>query len=147
MFDPENDDLPDVIDLHFRRAPGFEHLSHVEYSKRLRDKVAEAEEKAAVERRGKGIKLLGRKGVLRQHWNARPGTREPRRGLSPRVACKNTWARIEALQRNQAFIDRYREARTDHLAGREAVFPAGNWWLYRFAGVKCAEGSATAPPS
>jgi hypothetical protein len=24
FFDPENNDLPDVIDLHFRRAPGFE---------------------------------------------------------------------------------------------------------------------------
>jgi hypothetical protein len=58
FFDPENDNLPDAIDLHFRRAPGFEHLSHVEYSKLLRDKVAEAEEKAAAERREKGIKLL-----------------------------------------------------------------------------------------
>jgi hypothetical protein len=60
FFDPENGDLPDVIDLHFRRAPGFERLSHVEYSKLLRDRVAEAEEKAAAERREKGIKLLGR---------------------------------------------------------------------------------------
>jgi putative transposase len=147
FFDPENNDLPDVIDLHFRRAPGFERLSHVEYSKLLRDKVGEAEEKAAAERREKGIKLLGRRGVLQQHWNSHPGTREPRRGLSPRVACKNTWARVEALQRNQTFIDRYREARADHLAGREAIFPAGTWWLHRFAGVKCAELGATAPPS
>ena len=118
-----------------------------EYSKLLRDRVGEAEEKAATERREKGIKLLGRRGVLQQHWNSRPGTRAPRRGLSPRVACKNTWARVEALQRNQAFIDRYREARADHLAGREAIFPAGTWWLHRFAGVKCAELGATAPPS
>ena len=58
-----------------------------------------------------------------------------------------SWARVEALQRNQAFIDRYREARADHLAGREAFFPAGTWWLHRFAGVKCAELGATAPPS
>jgi hypothetical protein len=63
------------------------------------------------------------------------------------VACKNTWARVEALQRNQAFIDRYREARANHLAGREAIFPAGTWWLPRFAGVKCAEANAIAPPS
>jgi hypothetical protein len=65
FFDPENGDLPDVIDLHFRRAPGFERLSHVEYSKLLRDKVAEAEEKAAAERREKGIKLLGHGPLLR----------------------------------------------------------------------------------
>jgi len=59
---------------------------------------------------------------------------------------KNTWARVEALQRNQAFIGRCRKARADHLAGRGAIFPAGNWWLHRFAGVKCAELGATAPP-
>ena len=147
FFDRENGDLPDVIDLHFRRAPGFEHLSHAEYSKLLRDKVVEAEEKAAAERREKGIKLLGRKAVLQQHWNARPGTREPRRKLSPRIACKNTWARVEALQRNQAFIDQYRDAREKHLAGREAIFPGGTWWLHRFAGVKCADEGESAPPS
>jgi hypothetical protein len=146
FFDPENSDLPNAIDLHFRRVPGFERLSHVEYSKLLRDKVAEAEEKVAAESREKGIKLLGRRGVRQQHWNSHPGTRETRRGLSPRVACKNTWVRVEALQRNQAFIDRYREARADQLAGREATFPAGTWWLHRFAGVKCAELGATAPP-
>jgi hypothetical protein len=113
----------------------------------MRDKIAEGEKKAATERRKQGIQLLGRRGVLSQRWNAHLGTREPRRKLSPRVACKNTWARVEALQRNQAFIDRYREARADHLAGRAAIFPAGTWWLHRFAGVKRAEASATSPPS
>jgi hypothetical protein len=34
----------------------------------------------------------------------------------------------------------------DHLAGREAIFPAGTWWLHSFSGVKCAELGATAPP-
>jgi hypothetical protein len=148
FFDPENDDLPDAIALHFRRAPSYENLSQAEYSKLLHDKVAEAEQKAAAERREKGLKLLGRKGVSSQPWSDCPGTHEPRRKLSPRVACKNTWARVEALERNQSFIDRYREARADHLAGREAIFPAGTWWLHRFAGVKCADADAgaTAPP-
>jgi hypothetical protein len=57
------------------------------------------------------------------------------------------FTRSPTLQRNQAFIDRYREARADHLAGRKAVFPAGTWWLHGFAGVKCAELGATAPPN
>ena len=103
--------------------------------------------KAAQERREKGIKLVGRKGVLGQQWNHSPSMREPRRGLSPRVACRNKWARIEALQRNRAFLDQYRAARADHLAGREAIFPSGTWWLCRFAALKSAEVVATAPPS
>jgi putative transposase len=99
------------------------------------------------ERREQGIKLLGSKAVLRQHWSDSPSTREPRRGLSPRVACRNKWARIEALQRNRAFLDQYRGARADHLAGHAAVFPPGTWWLCRFAGLTCAEFGATVPPS
>jgi hypothetical protein len=59
----------------------------------------------------------------------------------------HTWARVEALRRNQAFTDQYRDARAKHLAGREAIFPAGTWWLHRFAGVKCADEGESAPPS
>jgi len=147
FFDPDNADLPDVVQLDFRRAPGFEGMSHALYAKLVREHVDQAVAKAAAERLEKGIQLVGRKGVLRQHWSHSPNTREPRRRLSPRVACRNKWARIEALQRNQAFLDHYRGARADHLAGRDAVFPPGTWWLCRFAGLKSAKLGATAPPS
>jgi len=70
FFDPENGDLPDVIDLHFRRAPGFERLSHVEYSKLLRDKVAEAKRKASCRAPGERHQAPRRRGVLNQHWNS-----------------------------------------------------------------------------
>ena len=147
FFDRSNADLPEVVQLHFHRAPGFERLSQVEYVALLREQVAQAEARAAAERREKGIRLVGRGVVLRQHWNDSPNTCEPRRALSPRVACRNKWARIEALQRNRTFIDLYRGARAEKLAGREAIFPAGTWWLHCFAGVKRAEPEATAPPS
>jgi putative transposase len=147
FFDQDNDDLPDVVQLFFRRAPGFEHLSQPEYATLVREQVDRAVAKAADERRENGIKLVGRKVVIRQPWSHSPSTHEPRRELSPRVACMNKWARIEALQRNQAFLDQYRGARADHLAGQDAIFPPGTWWLCRFAGLKCAELGATAPPS
>jgi putative transposase len=147
FFDQANSSLPDIAQLHLRRAPGFETLSHEEYSQLVSENVAQAEAKAIAERREKGIRIVGRKVVLQQPCNESPNTKEPRRGISPRVACKNKWARIEALQRNHAFIDEYRLARADHLAGREAAFPLGTWWLCRFAGLKCAEVGATAPPS
>lgn len=147
LFDPANADLPDVVQLGFRRAPGFEGPSHDQYARLVREHVDQAEAAAKAERLEKGIKLVGRKAVLRQHWNDTPNTREPRRGLSPRVACRNKWARIETLQRNQAFLDQYRGARADHLAGRGALFPAGTWWLCRYGGLKSAQLGATAPPS
>ncbi len=106
FFDPENDELPQKVELRLARAPGFERMDRGEYVKLLREKVAAAETKAAQERAEKHIPLVGRRAVLRQHWNSRPNTREPRRGLSPRVACRNKWARIEALQRNRALSAR-----------------------------------------
>ena len=112
----------------------------------MREHVDRAVAKAKAERLEKGIKPVGRKNVLRQDWNDSPNTREPRRGMSPRDAGRNKWARIEALQRNQTFLDLYRAAREDQLAGREALFPAGTWWLCRFAGLKC-EGCGATPPA
>ena len=147
FFDQNNENLPELIELRFERAPGFEDLSHDEYAKLVRDEVAKAEKKAASERRESGIQIVGRAAVLKQHWNAKPTTREPRRGLSPRIACRNKWARFETLQRNKAFIEQYRDARAAKLAGHDAIFPPGTWWLHRFAGVKRAEPEATAPPS
>ena len=76
--------------------------------------------------------------ILRQRWTARPCTHEPRRGLRPRVAARNKWARIAALQRNRAFIADYRETRKLWLAGFPVTFPHGTYWLRRFANVPVA---------
>ncbi len=62
-------------------------------------------------------------------------------------AKSTTRACIEALQRNKVFIEQYRDARMAWLAGQDVVFPAGTWWLHRFAGEKRAEPDATAPPA
>jgi hypothetical protein len=136
-----------LLELRFDRAPGFEHLSHDEYTKLLRDEVAKAEKAAADERREEGITIVGRAAVIKQHWNAKTSSREPRRDMSPRVACKNKWARVAALYRNKASIEQYRDACTAKLAGQDVLFPVGTWWLHRFAGVRRAEPEATATPA
>ena len=80
---------------------------------------------------------LGRR-ILRQSWRDSPTTLEPRRTLNPRVAARSMWHRIEALLRNKAFVVAYRAARLLWLAGIPTVFPAGTYWLHRFAGVPVA---------
>jgi hypothetical protein len=147
FFDQNKQDLPELVELRLARAPGFEHLSREEFAKLLRDEIAKAEKAAADERKEKGMTVVGRIAVLKQHWNAKPTSREPRRGMSPRVACKNKWARIEALPRNKAFIEQYRDARNAKLAGQDVTLPAGTWWLHRFAGVKRGDPDANAPPA
>ena len=104
----------------------------------LRERVAAEEARLAAERQREGRRILGRRAILRQSWRASPTTNEPRRGLRPRIAARSQWSRIEALGRNRAFVAAYRTARTGWLQGLATVFPAGTYWLRRFANVPIA---------
>jgi len=101
----------------------------------LRERVAAAEAAVAAERMQTGARVLGRRAILRQSWRDSPRSREPRRNLRPRVAARNVWARVEALCRNREFLTAYREARARWIAGDAIPFPAGTYWLRRFASV------------
>ena len=58
--------------------------------------------------------------------------------MSPQVAAKNKWARIEALLRNRGFIEKYRIAFLDHVAGlANIVFPFGTYLMRKIAKVAC----------
>jgi hypothetical protein len=55
-----------------------------------------------------------------------PHSQAPHFNLNPRVAARNKLERIEALNRNQGFVERYRAAFFDHIHGMaNAVFPFG----------------------
>ena len=104
----------------------------------LQQRVAAQEEAIATERQRTGQRVLGRRAVLRQAWWHRPTSLEPRRNLRPRVAARSKWARIEALQRNRAFLVHYAAARDAWRCGAPVTFPAGTYWLRLFAGVPIA---------
>jgi hypothetical protein len=131
--------MPDVVSLSFATPEGFEHLATAEFAAMVLERVRAAEELAAAERRRTGASILGRKNVLAQSWSDRPGNREPHRQLSPRIAARSKWSRIEALLRNRAFRDAYAAARASFAAGiRDVIFPAGTYWLRRFTRAICA---------
>ena len=109
-----------------------------EFASLINDKIRALEQAIADERRRSRTPVLGRRAVLKQRWSDRPSTREPRRGLDPRVAARSKWSRIEALLRNKAFRDAYAAARTSFQRGvRDVLFPAGTYWLRRFASAVC----------
>jgi putative transposase len=82
-------------------------------------------------------KFMGARKVLRQRPTDCPRTREPRRKLSPRVAAKNKWARIEMLKRLDGFVDNYRKAWARWMAGdTHAEFPKGTYALARNQNVR-----------
>ena len=69
--------------------------------------------------------------------------------MSPRVAAKNKWSRIEALLRNRGFVEKYRDAFVSHMAGAvNVLFPFGTYWMRKFAKVACeaAEETIFGPP-
>jgi putative transposase len=134
-FFRKDGDLPEIVAIDVVRAPGFERLSQVEWRALLHSRIAAVEGTAAAERRASGRRVMGRGQVLRQRPTDRPGSHEPRRQPSPRLASLNKWARIEAIQRNKAFLAAYRAARELWLTGLGAIFPPGTYWLRRFAAV------------
>ena len=76
----------------------------------------------------KGRRFLGRRRVLHQSPSARPNSREPRRGLNPRVAGRDKWRRIGCLQRLKEFLFEYRRARRRFSEGDRSVkFPYGTY--------------------
>ena len=139
--------MPEVATLTISRPRGFDNMSDGEFAALIKTRVAAVEESAAAERRAKGIRVLGRERILKQDWRARPESAEPHFNLSPRVAAKNKWARIEALARNTAFLAVYLDARDKFAKGsRDVVFPAGTWGLRRYVNVQCSEATPARAP-
>ena len=134
--------MPETASLHFARPPGFADLSHEAFVALIEGRIAALEEAAATDRRATGRRILGRAAVLRQDWRDRPQSHEPRRNLSPRIAARSKWSRIEAIFRNRTFLQAYRVARDAFTRGvRDHLFPAGTYWLRRFADVRCEAGA------
>lgn len=135
-------DMPETVELtlglpaHIEDPAGF--LAE------LRERIHAVEEAHIRARMQTGRRVLGRRGVLRQSWRDSPTSHEPRRGLRPRVKARSKWARIAGTQRDKVFEAAHRDARGRWKAGLPAVFPAGTYWLRRFAGVAVLE--PTTPP-
>jgi REP element-mobilizing transposase RayT len=131
--------MPEVAELELVCPPGFE--SAEAFKTELVAAVNGLEDQAARELSAEGRSFLGAKKVLTQRPTARPGPSEPRRGLNPRVACRDKWKRIEVLQRLEAFREAYRDAWREFASGiRDAVFPHGTYWMRVAWGVTCASG-------
>jgi len=134
-FFRKDGDLPDSVSLQIERPPGFQHLAPAEWRATLADRILSVETAARNARQAEGRRVFGRAEVLKQRPTDRPQSREARREARPQVASVNKWARIEAIQRNKAFLAAYRAARELWKCGVAAMFPEGTYWLRRFAGV------------
>jgi putative transposase len=120
--------LPATARLRFHLPPGFEHPS--EFIAGLLCRLQQAEDRAAADLAGSKRSFMGVARVLAQKHYARPAPGEPRRGLNPRVACRNKWKRIEVLLQLAGFRAAYRAALAAWRAGvRDVTFPPGTWLM------------------
>ena len=94
------------------------------------DALAAREASAAADLASQGRGFLGVPRVLAQRPFDRPARAEPRRGLNPRLACRDKWRRIQALAQLLQFLHDYRAA---FLAWRSrsasVLFPQGTYLM------------------
>jgi len=132
---------PESIELELSRPPGYEELADEELAAVIGAAIEAREEKLRRTHDRKKNRFLGRKAVLAQRRHSRAATREPRFGMSPKVACRNKWRRIERLAANKRWLARYTEARRRWCAGeRDVEFPAGTYKMRVEHGVMCTSG-------
>jgi putative transposase len=146
-FFRDDGSMPEVVSLPIHRPHGFEQLDGYAWASLLEERVRSREAVERERRKAKGIAVLGRESILRQNPFECPESHAPRFQMSPRVAGKSKWARIEALLRNRGFLEKYRAAFLQHLAGvANVLFPFGTFWMRKFGKVACEVADAIAPP-
>jgi len=119
--------------LRVERLDGFEELSEQEWSEMVATAVRNEEERARQERLEKGLRVVGRKAVLRTAPTERPRTIAPRQRLRPHLACRNVERRVMELRALREFRIKHRDALTRWCAGdRQVPFPLGTYRMRAF---------------
>jgi hypothetical protein len=132
-------DQPDFIDVPIYRPRGLLRMPGVEWKSLVEQRVRAAETEHRERRRASRKTILGRDAILAPAPSGSPVADEPHVNISPRIAAKNKWTRIEASGRGKAFLESYLSAIKSWMAGlANAVSPYGTFWMRRLAHVTCA---------
>jgi REP element-mobilizing transposase RayT len=136
FFDAKGN-MPEEIELELSTPAAF--VGPDEFRARVWDAVRALEEEHRNEVASTGRRFLGVARVLEQSPFARPPAGEPRFERKPRIAARDKWRRLEALQRLRTFLQDYRDAWiARRFGGANVVFPAGTYLLRMLHGVRCA---------
>jgi hypothetical protein len=107
-FFRDDGDMPEVVSLAIARPHGFQDHGQTEWANLVTQHVRAREADHRQRRAEKGVTVLGRDRILWQSPFHGPESHAPRFQMSPRVAAKSKWARIEVLLRNRSFVEKYR---------------------------------------
>jgi len=139
FFRPDGS-MPERVKLKVARPPGFKKTANGKLEAELLEQVQLREDEVRTRFKLEGRRFLGVHGIRKIRPFDTPSSREPRRNLNPRIACRDAGLRIAAIGRLKAFEDDYREAYRRWKAGkRGVVFPCGTYQLRVQAGVCCRD--------
>ena len=119
---------PETATLEMHRPRGFEHLSERELAVRLAEIVKSTEEEFRAEVIESGRQFVGRRALSKVPREYRAKTKEPRRGIVPRIVCGRKEIRKSVLEELADWLSRYRVALKEWVAGNHDVeFPHGTY--------------------
>jgi hypothetical protein len=128
------EDFVEVVELEYKRLPGYEHLSKEEYVKEMHRKLNERQEEIVQSRRKAGKGFLGVQGLK----TVRPGDRPKNTKTSdikshrPRVLSKSNEARAQVKAWYFSLYFEYKDASKRYRAGEQNVrFPMGMYPPWR----------------
>ena len=139
-----DESLPETVELKLVRPPGSAELDDEDFRELVASRVRAEEASLRVTVDTEGRNFVGPEGVRAQSpahtpQSHAPQSHAPRRERNPRVAARNKWARIEALQRLVEFVAEYTAALKSFCQGeRDVFFPAGTYWMRVHHHVRCA---------
>ncbi len=133
----EDGDMPEELELLLTVPPKMK-ISQKKLTATVQQRSAEEEAVYQREAARRGRRFLGPKRCREARHFDRPRSREPRRGLNPRIAGILESTRVAALRRLKIFWASYRQARERWRDGaRNVLFPHGTYGLRVYAKVRC----------
>ena len=125
---------PEKATVHLSVPPGF--ADKTGYLRALETLLKHRLKELHGDHRRRGVRYLGRDGVRRTRTTSRPKAQSPRFGRNPRFSALTRARWLEAVRRLRGFRLAYRQAYAAWRNGERSIeFPAGTWWLVRFAGA------------
>jgi len=129
FFNPHGG-LPERVTLTLAPLPGFDDLPAGALDELVRERLSAREAEIQDAFRAAGRAFLGMERVMHFDPEDRPRTHEPRRGLNPRVAGKDTAVRVEGIRAWSGFLAEYRASwRRWRDGDHGVVFPYGTWLM------------------
>lgn len=146
---PERDrsSMPAFVTFEVGVPPGYEHWPIEEVRAHFRRGLDERVAAHNREFAAAGRAYMGLERMLAQDPLESAGDTWPTFATNPRIACKDTDTRIDAILGLRAWRAEMRDKRLAWKSGkRDVVFPRGAYGVWRFHGALVAGGHATSQP-